>query len=120
MGREPRSCGGADQQRISLTGRAPSCATRTTRLGWAQRNDAAYEKAITSPTAFEGIRATVAHLLVYAVGNGAWTQYDPRYQNVKECWLAGYCANAGGPDGKWAYPGKGYGADIAARANDPH
>ena len=50
--------------------------------GLGAENDAAYEKAITFPTAYEGIRATVAHLMVYAVGDGAWTQYDPRYQNV--------------------------------------
>src|SRR5690606_12027505 len=76
------------------------------------------EKAITFATAFEGIRATVAHLMVYAVGDGAWTQYDPRYRNVKNAGWLGVAPTLKGLDGKWAYPGKGYGADIAARAND--
>lgn len=86
--------------------------------GLGAENDAAYEKAITFPTAYDGIRATVAHLLVYAVGNGAWTQYDPRYQNVKDAGWLGTAPTLKRLDGKWAYPGKGYGADIAARAND--
>ena len=86
--------------------------------GLGAENDAAYEKAITFPTAYEGIRATVAHLMVYAVGDGAWTQYDPRYQNVKDAGWLGTAPTLKGLDGKWAYPGKGYGADIAARAND--
>ena len=81
-------------------------------------NDNAYNGAITFPTPFEGIRATAAHLMVYAVGNGAWTQYDPRYQNVKDAGWLGTAPTLKGLDGKWAYPGKGYGADIAARAND--
>ena len=56
--------------------------------------------------------------MVYAVGDGAWTQYDPRYQNVKDAGWLGTAPTLKGLDGKWAYPGKGYGADIAARAND--
>jgi hypothetical protein len=86
--------------------------------GLGAENDAAYEKAITFATAFEGIRATAAHLMVYAVGDGDWTQYDPRYQNVKGAGWLGKAPTLAGLDGRWAFPGAGYGADIAARAND--
>lgn len=64
----------------------------------------------------DGVRATVAHLLTYAVGNGDWTMYDPRYDATPTAWH-GIAQKLRDLDGRWAWPGNGYGASIAEIAN---
>jgi len=80
-------------------------------------NDNAYAGAVTFATPLEGIRATAAHLMVYAVGDGEWAQYDPRYDAVKRAGWLGVAKTWGGLNGKWAYPGTTYGQSIASLAN---
>lgn len=77
----------------------------------------AYDKAITFLTPDLGIRAQVAHLCDYAVGKGDWTQYDPRASAMPKAWF-GIAKSLNGLDGRWAFPGIGYGASVAALAND--
>lgn len=73
--------------------------------------------AITFPTVAAGVRAHVAHLLVYALGDGPWTADDPRRDAVaKEKWL-GTAPTWGGLNGKWAFPGTTYGQSITNLAN---
>lgn len=85
----------------------------------AENSDAtgtAYDKAITFLTPDMGIRAQIAHLADYAIGKGDWTQYDPRASNMPAAWF-GIAKTLNGLDGRWADPGVGYGADVAALAN---
>ena len=77
-------------------------------------NDNAYQGAVTFATAYEGIRATVAHLLVYAVGDGVWAGYDPRFKAARDAGYLGIAPTLAGLDGRWASPGVGYGADVTA------
>lgn len=85
--------------------------------GLGAENDAPKTKAITFETPREGVRATAAHMLSYAIGAGPWAASDPRHANVKrEGWL-GIAPTLAGLDGRWADPGVGYGADVAHLAN---
>ncbi len=74
------------------------------------------DNAIWFDTPEHGIRATVAHLLSYAVGHGPWTDFDPRFEAMPESSL-GVAQTISGLDGRWAFPGQGYGQGIATLAN---
>ena len=69
------------------------------------------------PSVAAGVRAHVAHLLVYAVGDGDWTANDPRRDNVANAGWLGSAPTWGGLNGKWAFPGTTYGQSIATLAN---
>ena len=75
------------------------------------------DQAVTFATPQEGLRATVAHLLTYVSGTGAWTEHDPRASATPAQWQ-GAVRRLRDLDGKWAYPGNGYGAGIARLANE--
>jgi len=85
--------------------------------GLGAENDAPGEKAVRFATPAEGIRATVAHMLTYAVGAGPWSSSDPRYRAAERAGYLGVAPTLAGLDGRWASPGVGYGADIARLAN---
>lgn len=85
--------------------------------GIGAENDDPYGKAITFPTVAAGIDAMVAHLLTYIKGDGPWTAIDPRYAAVKAAHWLGTVKTLSDLNGKWAYPGTTYGAQIASRAN---
>lgn len=72
--------------------------------------------AIRFPTPAAGIRAHVSHLATYVRGDGPWTADDPRYDATPVGWR-GSVRRLSDLDGKWAYPGVGYGAGIAKLAN---
>ena len=74
--------------------------------------------AIRFPTVAAGVRAHVAHLLAYAVGDGPWRGDDPRYDAVALAGWLGVARTWGDLNGRWAYPGTTYGQQIAALAND--
>lgn len=76
------------------------------------------DQAIWFATPQDGIRATVAHLLTYAAGEGEWTADNPRYQAVKERGWVGVARTLRGLNGRWAWPGTTYGQSIASGAND--
>lgn len=80
-------------------------------------NDNAYAGAVTFLSPREGIRATVAHMLSYAVGDGPWASSDPRFGAVRAKGWLGTAPTLGGLNGKWAHPGTTYGQQIAAAAN---
>jgi hypothetical protein len=80
-------------------------------------NDNAYDGAITFATPEDGIRATVAHLRTYVEGQHPWWGLDPRADAVPARNL-GSVRVLSDLDGKWAYPGVGYGAGVATLAND--
>jgi N-acetylmuramoyl-L-alanine amidase len=73
--------------------------------------------AITFPSVEAGVRAHVAHLLVYAVGDGPWSVDDPRRDAVAAAGWLGVADVWGDLNGRWAYPGKTYGTEIAAKGN---
>lgn len=73
--------------------------------------------AITFASPAAGIRAHISHLCTYVRGEGAWTADDPRYSATPVAWR-GSVTTLSELDGKWAYPGVGYGAGIARLAND--
>lgn len=73
--------------------------------------------AITFPTVAAGVRAHVAHLLVYALGDGPWSADDPRRDAVAKAGWLGTAPTWGGLNGKWAYPGTTYGQSITNLAN---
>lgn len=64
----------------------------------------------------EGFVAQVAHLLDYAVGRSIWTAFDRRAAAMPAASF-GAAPTLHGLDGRWATPGIGYGASIAALAN---
>lgn len=68
-------------------------------------------------TAFEGILATVAHMLNYFLGEGPWTAYDPRTSAMRSAKYMGVAKKLSDLDGKWATPGIGYGASVGSGAN---
>lgn len=70
------------------------------------------DQAIWFGSVFEGVRAHVAHLLTYAVGEGPWTKDTPRYNNVKDKGWVGKAPRWIDLNGKWAHPGTTYGQDI--------
>lgn len=74
------------------------------------------DAALRFATPAEGIRAHMAHLATYARGEGPWTADDPRYAATPPAWR-GSVRVLRDLDGKWAYPGIGYGAGIARLAN---
>lgn len=77
-------------------------------------NDA-YRGAVTFSTPFEGIRATAAHLMTYAAGDGEWTSYDPRASAVPAK-NKGAAKTWGSLGGKWATD-SGYGSRIVSHMN---
>lgn len=80
-------------------------------------NSDPYNGAVTFATPREGIRATVAHLMVYAAGDGPWAAFDPRYQAVRSAGWLGIAHVWRDLNGRWASPGIGYGESIANQAN---
>lgn len=66
----------------------------------------------------EGLECQVAHLLVYAVGEGQWTARDRRYEAAKAQGYLGIAPTLRGLNGRWATPGPTYGEEIAGLAND--
>jgi len=64
-----------------------------------------------------GVRAHVAHLLVYAVGDGEWTRFDPRRDAVAAQHWLGVAKTWAELNGRWAWPGTTYGQGIATLAN---
>lgn len=69
------------------------------------------------PTVAAGVRAHVAHLLTYAVGEGPWTKDTPRYEAVKAKGWVGTAPLWLDLNGKWAWPGRTYGQSIITLAN---
>lgn len=82
--------------------------------GLGASNNAPYENAIDCADWKEGFTLTVAHLLSYAVGEGPWTEIDPRWKYMKP---GGNAQRWIDLNGKWAYPGNGYGQNIIDRVN---
>jgi hypothetical protein len=73
--------------------------------------------ATTFATPAAGIRATIAHLLSYVDGTAnPWWSDDPRATAIPSGNL-GVVHQLSDLDGRWAVPGVGYGAGIAALAN---
>jgi hypothetical protein len=85
--------------------------------GLGAEDDSPYDKAIRFTTSAGGIRAQVAHLLSYVIGDGPWTQYDPRYQAVKDAGWLGTVTQLKDLGGKWA-TSQDYGQSVADLAND--
>lgn len=75
------------------------------------------DEALWFDTPAEGVRAHVAHLLVYTVGDGPWTQYDGRYNAVKRAGWLGVATVLNDLEGRWAWPGDGYADAISTLAN---
>lgn len=73
--------------------------------------------AVTFATPDAGVRAQMAHLANYARGRGDWTADDPRAGAMPDSSF-GVATTLAGLDGRWAWPGGGYGAGIATLAND--
>lgn len=74
----------------------------------------------------EGIAAQYAHLAAYAIPpeefvkspvNRAWAIIDPRYHAIVSMGWLGTAPRWRDLDGKWAFPGIGYGKSIIERAN---
>lgn len=85
--------------------------------GLGASNDDPYENAIDCETWLEGFTLTVTHLLSYAVGDGPWTNVDPRWQFMSSD-QRGKCPRWIDLNGNWAVPGVGYGQNVIKRAND--
>jgi hypothetical protein len=81
-------------------------------IDFTQGGTVPYEQALR-----EGIRATVAHWLTYAAGNGPWTANDPRLPAMIDAGYVGAAPRLRMLNGRWAWPGVGYGEDIAERAD---
>lgn len=75
------------------------------------------DNAIWFKTPAEGIRAHVAHVLTYAVGEGPWTEDDERFEETPAKWR-GIADVITDLNGRWAYPGRSYGQGIARLANE--
>ncbi|HBY45322.1 MAG TPA: hypothetical protein DEU95_06370 [Chloroflexi bacterium] len=75
------------------------------------------DQAIRFPTVAAGVRAHVAHLLVYAVGEGPWRTDDPRYDAVRKAGWVGIAKRWRDLNGRWAFPGLTYSDMIASLAN---
>lgn len=74
-------------------------------------------QALSFPTVRAGIHAQVAHLLSYVLGAANPIKADdPRYAAMPADYL-GSVKTLSDLNGKWAVPGVGYGAAIAAAAN---
>lgn len=85
--------------------------------GLGAENDDPYRKADAFHHAWYGILATVAHFLHYFVGEGPWTEHDPRTPEMREHGYMGIAKKLSDLDGRWAWPGDGYGASVADGAN---
>lgn len=85
--------------------------------GIGAENDDPFNKAIAFATPFDGIRAQCAHLMSYISGDGPWRGYDPRYAALVVAHWLDTVTVLKDLNGKWAWPGTTYGAQIAARAN---
>lgn len=83
--------------------------------GLGASNDNPYENAIDCGDWLTGFILTVSHLLSYAVGEGPWTEIDPRWKYMKP---GGNAPRWIDLNGKWAYPGTNYGQSIIDRANE--
>jgi hypothetical protein len=70
------------------------------------------------PSVAAGVRAHVAHLLVYAVGDGPWSADTPRRDAVAARGWFGVVRTWADLNGRWAYPGSTYGQQIATLANN--
>ncbi len=68
-------------------------------------------------TVADGVRAHVAHLLIYAAGDGPWSADDPRRMAVVRAGWLGTAPRLDDLNGKWAWPGATYGEQIATKAN---
>jgi len=80
-------------------------------------NAAPMEGAIKFDSPKAGIQATIAHLLSYTDGRAnLWWTLDPRATAIPSQNL-GVVRSLSDLDGRWAVPGNGYGAGIAALAN---
>jgi hypothetical protein len=74
--------------------------------------------AIRFPDPQSGVRAHVAHLLVYSAGtNGGWVANDPRAMAVVAKKWDGKTKKWVDLNGRWAYPGATYGQTIITMAN---
>jgi hypothetical protein len=85
--------------------------------GLGAENDDPLGKAYVFQNAAEGVYATVAHLMTYVSGNGAWTPRDPRSAAVAAAGWLGVAHVLSDLDGRWASPGIGYGRAIAVLAS---
>jgi hypothetical protein len=87
--------------------------------GLGATNDAPYENAITFPSPRYGIRATVAHLLSYTLGDESpLKDVSPRHEVLRRAGYLGIASVWRDLNGRWAWPGETYAQSIAARAND--
>jgi hypothetical protein len=87
--------------------------------GLGATNDAPMENAITFPSAWYGIRATVAHLLSYTLGDESpLVQHSLRHEILRNAGYLGIATLWRDLNGRWAWPGETYAQSIAARAND--
>jgi N-acetyl-anhydromuramyl-L-alanine amidase AmpD len=75
------------------------------------------DTAYSFPSVAAGVRAHVAHLLVYAVGDGPWSVDTPRRDAVAAKGWLGVARTWGDLNGRWAWPGTTYGQTIATLAN---
>lgn len=65
----------------------------------------------------DGVRCMAAHWANYFRGRGEWSQYDPRTSVLARLGYLGIAKKLSDLNGKWAYPGAGYGESIADGAN---
>ena len=87
--------------------------------GLGAENDDPYGKALTFATPEDGIRATVAHLGSYVLGDAnPLRELSKRHEILRSRGYLGSVRILSQLDGKWAYPGVGYGAGIADLANN--
>ena len=76
------------------------------------------DQAIRFASVADGVRAHVAHLLAYAVGDGPWRGDDPRFAAVARAGWLGVASRWRDLNGRWAWPGETYADSIASLAND--
>jgi hypothetical protein len=87
--------------------------------GLGATNDAPYENAITFPSPWYGVRATVAHLLSYTLGDSSpLKSVSPRHEVLRPLGYLGIAKVWRDLNGRWAWPGTTYAQSIASRAND--
>lgn len=76
------------------------------------------DQAIFFPSVRAGVQAHMAHLLVYAVGEGPWSAADPRIHVMRQAGYVGTARRWVDLNGKWAWPGTSYGQSIAGLAGE--
>lgn len=75
--------------------------------------------ALAFPSVRAGVHAQVAHLGTYVLGaSNPWREDDPRYAAVEAAGTLGVVRVLDDLDGRWVWPGQGYGAALARLAND--